>query len=145
MPTGFRRANLTAKQQPCFTSGVGSTVEQGLGRVIGVEGEPELGGEEAAERAFEALQERLRREPLPGQRHPGVEPAVEHVTHRVGDRAEVGGVRGEVRFEAGFHGHEVDDGLPFRWMARRARLIQDLLSLSQIEMREHDHPDHQET
>ncbi len=28
----------------------------------------------------------------------------------------------EVRFEAGFHGHEVDDGLPFRWMARRARL-----------------------
>ncbi len=28
----------------------------------------------------------------------------------------------EVRFAEGFHGHEVDEGLPFRWMARRARL-----------------------
>ncbi len=28
----------------------------------------------------------------------------------------------EVRFAAGFHSHEVDEGLPFRWMTRRGRL-----------------------
>ncbi len=28
----------------------------------------------------------------------------------------------EVRFAAGFHSHEIDEGLPFRWMARRGRL-----------------------
>lgn len=28
----------------------------------------------------------------------------------------------EVRFAAGFHSHEIDEGLPFHWMARRGRL-----------------------